>query len=317
MTRAADDLLITIIGGSGFIGRHTVRLLAQTGARIRVAVRHPNDALFLRPMGGVGQIALLQANVRHEDSLHNAIDGADAVVNLVGILANSGRQTFDAVHVGAAKSIARIAATCGVDRLIHLSAIGADPHGKAQYARSKGLGEQAVWEAFPQATVVRPSIVFGPEDDFFNRFAGMAQIAPALPLIGGGQTRFQPVYVEDVARAICRCIADEETAGKSYELGGPAVMTFREVLEYVLAQTHRDRALVNLPFGLAAVLAYFLQFAPGSPLTPDQVRLLQSDNIVADNALGLSDLGITPTPVQSVAPSYLRRYRRTGQFDRD
>ena len=306
--------VVTIFGGSGFIGRYLVRPLAKQGVRIRVAVRHPNHALFLKPLGDVGQVQLLQANVRHAGSVARAVEGADAVVNLVGVLSPSGKQTFDAVHAEGAGIIAQAAADAGASRFVQMSAIGADSKSGSSYARSKAAGEAAVLEAFPRATILRPSIVFGPEDDFFNRFAGMAASAPALPLVGGGKTRFQPVHVGDVAEAIVTALNDESTQGKLYELGGPRTYTFEDLLRFVLEATGRSRPLVGLPFGMAKFIGFFAQMIPNPPITPDQVELLKTDNVVADGALTLDDLGITPDALEAIVPPYLQRFRKGGQF---
>lgn len=303
------DMLVTVIGGSGFLGRHVVRCLADNGASIRVATRHPNDANFLLTMGKVGQIAPVQTNIRYPKSLRAAIEEADAVINLVGVMNNSGTQTFDAINIAGAATVARLCTDLGVARLVHLSAIGADIHAQSRYARSKGLGEQAVLKIYAGATILRPSIVFGPEDVFFNRFASLARILPALPLIGGGHTLFQPVYAGDVALAVCSVLADDNTRGQIYELGGPAVVSFHEILSATLATINRQRALVPIPFGLASFIGAFLQIMPGKLLTPDQVTLLRRDNVVADNALTLASLGIDATLMDSVVPQYLARFR--------
>ncbi len=308
--------LVTVIGGSGFIGRYVVRLLAKQKHRIRVAVRHPNQALFLKPMGDVGQIQLLQTNIRNAGSIARAVEGADAVINLVGILQPSGHQDFQSVHVAGAEAVARAAAAAGVQRLAHMSAIGADHRADSAYARTKGEGEIAVREAFPAATILRPSIVFGPEDDFFNRFASMARVAPVLPLIGGGKTRFQPVYVCDVAEAVAIAATRAGLDGQIIELGGPRVYTFRELLELVLAEIRRDRALLPVPFLAAKIGAFFTGILPNAPLTMDQVELLKHDNLVAEGARTLRDLGIEPTPAESVVGAYLERFRKLGQFDK-
>lgn len=306
--------VVTIFGGSGFLGRYLVRPLAETGARIRVAVRHPNAALFLKPLGDVGQVQLIQANVRHEGSVMRAVEGADAVVNLVGVLSPSGKQTFDAIHGEGAGTIAKAAAAAGAGRFVQVSAIGAAPKSESRYARSKAAGEAAVRDAFPDATILRPSIVFGPEDDFFNRFAAMARLAPALPLVGGGQTRFQPVYVCDVADAIMAALNADRTQGRLYELGGPRIYTFEDLLRFVLEAAGRSRPLVSLPFGLASFIGFFAQMLPNPPLTPDQVKLLKTDNVVAEGALALSDLGIDAECIEAIVPAYLQRFRKGGQF---
>lgn len=312
--------LVTIFGGSGFVGRHLVRDLARAGWRVRVAVRRPDLAGFLQPLGGVGQIQAVQANLRYPATVQAAVRGADAVVNCVGILFESGRQRFGSVQAVGARHVAEAAAGSGSRRLVHLSAIGADRASPADYAQTKALGEEAVLAAFPNAVILRPSVIFGPEDDFFNRFAAMAQFAPALPLIGGGKTRFQPVFVGDVAAAIVKALDGAAQPGARYELGGPAVMSFRAILEYVLAVTGRRRPLINLPFALARFQASLLEWLPRPPLTVDQVLMLERDNLVSAEAeragLTLAGLGIGPTAVEAIVPQYLYRFRRHGQFDR-
>ena len=307
--------LVTVFGGSGFIGRHLIRRLCAKGYRVRVAVRRPNEALFLKPMGDVGQVQLVQANVRDDRSVAAAVAGAATVVNLVGILFESGKQKFSSVQAEAPGRIGTAAKAAGVRRAIHLSAIGASAESDARYAQSKAAGEEALKAAFPDATILRPSIVFGPEDDFFNRFAGLARMLPFLPLIGGGETKFQPVYVGDVAEAIMACLDDTSTSGKIFELGGPRVYTFRELMEIVLRETGRKRVLVKVPAGLAKFKAWFLQIAPNPMLTVDQVRLLAYDNVVSDGAKGFKALGIAPTTVEAIVPSYLWRFRPKGQFE--
>ncbi len=313
-----NTALITLYGGSGFIGRHVVRAIARTGARMRVAVRRPELAGHLQPLGGVGQIVAVQANVRYPDSLLAAADGADAVVNLVGILFPTGKQTFKAVQDEGARHVAEAARTAGVRTLVHISAIGADPDASSVYARSKAAGEAAVKEVFPDSVVLRPSIVFGPEDDFFNRFAALARMAPALPLIGGGKTRLQPVFVGDVARAVVAGLTGKAGAGAPYELGGPEVLTLKEVMQRVLAYAMRKRLLVPEPFWLAKLQAAFLQWLPNPPLTIDQVRLLETDNVVSEAATRagrtLEGLGIEPVAVAAVVPDYLEQFRPRGQF---
>ncbi len=304
--------LVAVFGGTGFIGRHLVRRLAKAGARVRVVARDPEAGMFLKPMGEPGQIILGRGNLLDAGSVAEAVAGADIVVNLVGILYESGPYTFAAVHVEGARSVAEAAKAAGVRRLVQVSAIGASNRSPALYARTKATGEAAAGKAFPGATIVRPSIVFGPEDDFFNRFAALARLAPALPLYGGGRTRFQPVYVGDVAEAIVRILEDTQTAGKTYELGGPHVYTFREVLEIVLRETGRARLLVPLPFWVANLQARFFELLPKPLLTRDQVKMLARDNVVGRKALGLADLGITPTAVEAVVPAYLVRHRRGG-----
>ncbi len=302
-----------VFGGSGFLGRHIVRRLANAGARIIVAVRDAEAAAHLKPLGDPGQIVARRGDLRDEASVAAAVEGADIVVNLVGILFESGRQTFAAVHTQGARRVAEAAVAAGARRLIHVSAVGASPTSPSLYARSKAAGEAAVQKAFPQATIVRPSIVFGPEDDFFNRFANLALFTPVLPLYGGGNTRFQPVYVGDVAEAVLRIANDPATAGKTYELGGPRIYTFREVLEVILRVTGRRRLLVPLPFWVADFQARFLELLPKPLLTRDQVKLLKRDNVVGTRAPGLADLGIAPTSVDAILPAYLARYRRAGR----
>jgi uncharacterized protein YbjT (DUF2867 family) len=315
---APIDTLVTVFGGSGFLGRHVIRALARRDYRIRVGVRRPELAGHLQPLGKVGQIHPVQANLRYPASVQAAARGASVIVNLVGILAESGAQTFDAVQAKGAEAVARAASETGA-RVIHISAIGADAESTSRYARAKAAGEAAVLAASPSATIIRPSVVFGPEDQFTNRFAALARMSPVLPLIGGGLTRLQPVFVGDVATAIADAVDGKTRPGATYELGGPEVMTMREILAAILSITQRDRMLVPLPFGLARLQAMFLQFAPGDlKLTPDQVELLRSDNVVSDAAkaagLTLEGLGITPDSMEAIAPSYLWRFRKTGQF---
>jgi uncharacterized protein YbjT (DUF2867 family) len=312
------ETLVTVFGGSGFLGRSVVRALCKRDYRIRVAVRRPELAGHLQPLGKVGQIHAVQANLRYPASVTAAMRGADVAINLVGILAQSGAQTFDAVQAEGAGTIAKAASAAGA-RMVHVSAIGADAHSSSHYGRSKAAGEQAVLAAVPSATIFRPSVVFGPEDDFTNRFAALAQISPALPLIGGGATRLQPVYVGDVATAVADAVDGKTRAGAIYELGGPEVLSMREIMELILSITERRRMLVSLPFGLARLQALFLQFAPAAfKLTPDQVELLRSDNVVSEAAktagLTLEGLGIAPDSMEAIAPQYLWRFRKAGQF---
>lgn len=312
--------LVTIFGGSGFVGRHLVRALARDGWRVRVAVRRPDLAGHLQPLGGVGQIHAVQANLRYRNSIARAMAGADAVINLVGILAESGRQKFSTVQAQGARFVAEEAAKAGITNLVHLSAIGADADSASDYARSKALGEAAVLAAVPTAVILRPSIVFGPEDQFFNRFANMARFTPALPLIGGGETKFQPVYVGDVAEAAVKALNGGAKPGAVYELGGPEVASFKALLEYILAVTGRSRALVSLPFSIAKMQASVLELLPGKLLTVDQVTLLETDNVVSAAAAAegrtLQGLGIQPTTYESVVPSYLYAFRKHGQFEK-
>ena len=307
--------VITVFGGSGFIGRYLVKRLAAGGARVRVAVRDPGAAGFLRPMGDVGQVAPIQANVGDEASVAAAVAGAGAVANLVGILFERGRRSFAAVHAHGAGRVARAAAAAGVGRLVHVSAIGAGPDSPSAYARSKGEGEAAVRAAFEQATIVRPSVVFGPEDNFFNRFAALARLAPALPLFDGGATRFQPVYVGDVAEALARVLETPQSASKTYELGGPRAYSYREIMELVMAETRRERPLVSVPSVAVRPLAAVMGLLPNPPLTGDQLIQLGRDNVVSPGALGLSDLGIVPRAAEPIVADYLRRYRRAGHTE--
>jgi NADH dehydrogenase len=314
------DTLVTIFGGSGFLGRNVVRALCKRDYRIRVAVRQPELAGHLQPAGKVGQIHAVQANVRHPASVEAAMRGSHVAINLVGILAEGGAQTFDAVQTRGAETIAKAASAIGA-QMVHVSAIGADENSPSHYARAKAAGEKAVLAAVPSATIFRPSVMFGPEDQFTNRFAALAQISPVLPLVGGGVTRMQPAYVGDVATAIADAVDGKAKPGATYELGGPEVLTMREIMEIILRITERKRMLISLPFGLAKFKALFLQFAPGAlKLTPDQVALLQVDNVVSDAAkaagLTLQGLGITPDPMEVIAPQYLWRFRAAGQFHR-
>ncbi|MFC2952295.1 complex I NDUFA9 subunit family protein [Marinicaulis aureus] len=311
--------LAVVFGGSGFVGRNVVRELARRGWRVRVAVRRPHHAQFLRPMGAVGQIQLKQCNVRHAPSVADALTDADAVINLVGILYQSGSQRFDTVQAAGAATVARLAAEAGVTNFVHMSAIGADAKGESDYARTKGEAERAVMEAIPSAVIIRPSIVFGTEDEFFNKFASMAGISPALPLIGGGKTKFQPVYVDDVADAICEALVRPEAAGQIYEIGGPRVYTFRELMELMLSETGQKRILLPVPFPVASLMGLGGEIAGWAPfveppLTRDQVKLLKHDNVVGERARALSDLGVEAQTVESILPSYMVRYRRYGQF---
>jgi uncharacterized protein YbjT (DUF2867 family) len=305
-----------VLGGSGFIGRYIVQRLAARGDVISVGCRRAEEAKFLQPLGNVGQIAALNVTIGDEQILPAFLAGNDAMVNCVGILRESGSQTFDRVHHTGPARLARLAREAGIERFVHISAIGADPRSSSAYARTKAAGEAAVRDAFPTVTILRPSVVFGAEDQFFNRFAAMATISPVLPLVGGGHTRFQPVYVGDVADAVLKCLDDPTTAGRTYELGGPKVYTFRELIELVLGEIRRKRALVDLPFGLAAIQARLMSILPNPPLTPDQVELLKRDNVVSSGALTLAALGIVPTAVEGVLSSYLDRFRRGGWYER-
>ena len=310
--------LVTVFGGSGFIGSQVVRALAKRGHRVRVAVRRPWLAYRMRMLGDVGQIETVQANVRAPDSVARALDGAQGCVNLVGVLYEAGRQKFDDLHAEGAQTIATLAQSAGVQRLIHISAIGADANGAAKYARSKAMGEAVTRGAFPAATLLRPSIVFGQGDSFFNRFAAMAASPiPVLPLIGGGATRFQPVFIGDVASAVAGALQDPSTAGATYELGGPGIYTFKALLELICQETGRHPILLPIPFPLASLIGAVgdIQSVLLPPLlTSDQVTLLKQDKVVAAGARGLADLGIQATSVEAIIPSYLYRFRKGGQY---
>jgi NADH dehydrogenase len=308
---------VAVIGASGFIGRYVVKRLAARGIVIAAVVRNVETAKLLLPMGDVGQIARLGTNLLDEARLAAAIAGAEAVINLVGILHEHGSQRFDAIHHQGPARLGALATAAGVKRLVHISALGADPAAPSAYGRSKAAGEQALRAGFPGATILRPSIVFGPEDAFFNRFARLARLFPALPLIGGGTTRFQPVYVGDVADAVMAALDDRASAGQTYELGGPRIYTFKALMELILAETKRKRLLVPVPWGLARCQAALLQLLPNPPLTVDQVRSLERDNVVSPGARTLADLGITPDTVEAIVPAYLDRYRRGGWFSRN
>ncbi|MCR9266070.1 MAG: complex I NDUFA9 subunit family protein [Alphaproteobacteria bacterium] len=313
------DDIITVFGGSGFIGRHIVRALAKAGYRVRVASRRPHLAQDLRVMGVVGQVQLVQANLRVAASVERALEGASGVVNLVGILNESGRQTFSRLHALGAKTVAEAAASARISRVIQMSAIGADADSASQYARSKAEGEAAVKAAVPTATILRPSIVFGTDDAFFNRFADMARFAPALPLFGGGKTKFQPVFAGDVAEAVVAALETPEAQGETYELGGPGVYTFAELMRFILDEIDRPRFLLPLPWQIGSVIAMMSELAAILPfvqpmLTRDQLIQLKSDNVVAEGAKTLADLGVQAETVDSIVPNYLVRYRRYGQF---
>jgi uncharacterized protein YbjT (DUF2867 family) len=329
-TRPFSTPLATVFGGSGFIGRHVVQRLAAAGWRVRVATRDPEGAAYLRPRGDVGQVEPVYADLLKEFSVQAAVERADLVINLVGILYERGRQRFHNIHVEGAARIAQAAKAAGVKQLVHFSALGADAASDSAYARSKAEGEQAVLAAFPGAVILRPSVVFGPEDEFFNKFAELTNFLPYLPvytadgfrpkgfgidLYGSGGPRFQPVYVGDVADAVMKVI-EPGHAGKRYELVGPEVMTLKQVMELTLAATGRERALVPLPFGVARLQATFLQLLPKPPLTPDQVKLLGHDNIASGSLPGLKELGIEPQDPAALVPTYLARYKNPYLFSR-
>lgn len=312
--------LVTIFGGSGFVGRYIARRMAKEGWRVRVAVRRPNDALFVKPYGSVGQVEPLACNIRDDASVRGLLRGADAVVNCVGILNRSGRNTFDSVQAEGAARIARLAAEEGVGALVHLSAIGADPASDSNYSRSKAEGEAAVLAAFPGAVILRPSIIFGTEDGFFNRFAAMARLGPILPVVGAN-TRFQPVHVDDVAQAAVKGVLGQAAPGV-YELGGPDVDTFRGLMGRMLRVIQRRRMVLNVPFLVAGIMGFgfdmvqavTLGLIENKMITRDQVRNLRRDNVVAEGARGFADLGIAPVAMEAILPEYLWRYRPSGQY---
>lgn len=311
--------LVTVFGGSGFLGRHVVRTLVKRGYRVRVAVRRPDLAGFLLPSGYVGQISLVQANLRYRRSIDQAVHGASHVVNCVGILFESGRNSFDAVQDFGARAVAEAARAAGA-KLTHISAIGAEANSPSSYARTKARGEASIRSILPDAVILRPSIMFGQEDSFFNKFAAMSRLFPALPLVGGGQTKFQPVYVEDVAEAVGRSVDGTIAPGKTYELGGPEVLTFRECLETMLRVVNRKRMLLSLPFGIASLIGSISSLIPfvQPPITSDQVKLLKTDNVVSEAAIEegrtLEGIGIRPILAASILPSYLVQYRPHGQY---
>ena len=317
MTEKNNSKLVTVFGGSGFVGRHVVRALVAHGWRVRVAVRRPDLAFFLQPIGTVGQVHSVQANLRYPDSVARAVAGADAVVNLVGILSETGKQQFDAVQADGAKAVAEAAAAAGISTMVHVSAIGANAGSESTYARTKAAGEAAVLAAMPDAVILRPSVIFGPEDEFFNRFGSMATMSPVLPLVGA-ETKFQPVFVGDVAKAVATAVDGKATRGAVYELGGPEVKSFRGCIEQMLAVIGRNNTLVSLPFGIARIQARFLQMLPKPLLTVDQVKLLETDNVVSGDAATenrtLQGLGIESRTMASILPTYLQHYRVHGQF---
>ncbi len=311
--------LVTVFGGSGFVGRHVVDALARRGYRVRVAVRKPEIAYYMQPLGNIGQIQLVQANIRHRWSVERAVKGADYVVNLVGILAEGGKQRFNTVHAIGAKHVAEVAAAAGLP-LLHMSALGADLQSASEYARTKAEAERQVLSVKPDAVILRPSVIFGPEDQFFNKFASMSRFSPFMPLIGGGKTQFQPVYVGDVAEVIARAVEGKLQAGKAYELGGAEVLTLRRCMEISLEVIGRKRAFINLPWWVASLQGKILGLLPNPPLTSDHVKLLKSNNVVsqeaADADLTLEGLGIKPQAIDAILPSYLWRYRVLGQYDK-
>lgn len=316
----ADKGLVTVFGGSGFLGRHVVRALLKRGWRVRAAVRRPDLAGFLQPLGMVGWVQPIQANLRYRWSVDRAVEGADAVINLVAIMTPSGRQNIESVNVFGARAVAEAARGQGLDRVIHVSAIGADPDSPSAYGRSKAEAEAAVFETLPKSVVLRPSVVFGPEDAFFNRFARMAQMSPMLPLVGGGKTKFEPVFVGDIARAIADTVEGKAKVGTIYELGGPEIVSFRKCMEIMLAVIGRKRLLLPLPWGVASLMGSVLQYLPGKVLTPDQVRSLRVDSIVSEAAIAekrtFDAFGIKPTTLEAVLPTYLSQYRVRGEYEK-
>ena len=305
---------IVVVGASGFVGRYVVKHLAAEGAVIAAVSRTASTAGYLRPMGDVGQIALIDANIADRGRLAPLLVGADGVVNAAGILFQRGAQRFRTLHETGPADLAALAAAAGVRRFVHISALGADPASPALYGRSKAAGEAAVRAAFPTATILRPSLIFGPEDSFFNRFAALARVSPLLPLIGGGHTRFAPVFVGDVAAAVAAALDREDASGRTYELGGTETETLRALFELILREVNRRRLLLPVPFGLATVLALFNELLPQPPLTRDQVRMLRRDSVPASGAPGLAALGIEPTALELILPTYLSRFRRHGGF---
>nr|WP_321461897.1 complex I NDUFA9 subunit family protein [uncultured Cohaesibacter sp.] len=315
----STEQIVTVFGGSGFLGRHVVRALAREGYRIRVAVRRPDLAGFLQPLGGVGQIMPVQANLRDQASVARAIEGSDAVVNLVGILFETGRASFEKVHHQGARTIAEATRKAGISNMVQISAIGADVASPSAYARSKARGEEAVLKLLPEATIIRPSLLIGPEDDFFNKFAAMAKLSPFLPLVGGGETLFQPAFVGDVAKVIALGVKGALKGGTIYELGGPESKSFRQLLTLTLRETHLRRLLLPLPFWAASSMGWLFEKLPMKPaLTRDQVTLLKRDNVVSQSAIAegrtFEGLGIDPVAIEAVIPSYLWSYRPSGQY---
>ncbi|MDE2228468.1 MAG: complex I NDUFA9 subunit family protein [Alphaproteobacteria bacterium] len=302
-----------VVGASGFVGRYVVRHLAAEGALIAAVSRTAANAGFLRPMGDVGQIALIDCDIKDRNRLAPLVAGAEAVINATGILHERGAQRFRTVHESGPAGLAALAAAAGVRRFVHVSAIGADPASPSLYGRSKAAGEAAVRHAFPGATILRPSLIFGPEDSFFNRFAAIARLSPALPLIGGGRTRFAPVFVGDVAAAVAAALDREDAVGRTYELGGPSVQTLRALFELILRETNRRRLLLPVPFALAMVPALFMELMPRPLLTRDQVRMLRRDAVPAPDMPGPAALGIEPTALELILPTYLDRFRRGGR----
>jgi NADH dehydrogenase len=313
LSTLAPDALVTVIGGSGFLGRYIVQRLAEAGYRVRVVVRHPERALYLKPLGDLGQIQLVRGDIASDAGMAQAFAGASAGVNLVGILDENGGQTFAAVQAEGAGRAARAAAAAGIDHFVQISAIGADPASPVPYARTKAEGEAAVHAAIPSAAILRPSLVVGPEDQFLNRFAAMARLSPLLPVIAG-DSRFQPVYVLDVAAAVLAALQRGDAAGQTYELGGPDVSSFRAILQMINTETHRGRTLVEVPGSIARLMGRIGDILPFMPMTSDQLAMLQNDNIVGPNMPGLTELGVLPTSMATFVPAMLERYRASGRF---
>ncbi len=305
---------VTVFGGSGFVGRYVVQKLAKTGAQVVVPARNIEHAKFLKPLGDVGQIVPVWCNAQDKAQIASAVRGSDAAINLIGVLYEKGRQNFQAMHVEAAKHIAQAAQDAGCKSLVHVSALGADKNSNAAYARSKAMGEEEVLKTFPSATILRPSVIFGPEDNFFNMFASLARIVPIIPLIGGGKTKFQPVYVGDVAEAVLCALRDPTCRGRIYSLGGPEVRNFAELMQIMLGHTKQKAVMMSVPFAMARIKAAFLQMMPKPLLTLDQLRLLEKDNIVPEGSLGFKDLGIAPLQMDAILPQYLGQYRPGGKF---
>lgn len=316
LSALAPGALVTVVGGSGFLGRYIVQRLAEAGLRVRVAVRHPETALFLKPLGSLGQVQLVRGDITSDAQMAAAFDGAAAGVNLVGILAETGKQRFDAVQAEGAGRAARAAAAAGVRHYVQVSAIGADTASPVPYARSKAQGEAAVLAAIPTATILRPSLIIGPEDQFLNRFAAMARLSPVLPVIAGN-TRFQPVFVMDVAAAVVAALNSPAAAGRTYELGGADVLSFRAILAIINAETRQQRRLVEVPDWIAALMAKLGDVLPFMPMTSDQLAMLGKDNVVTSGMPGLADLGVLPTPMAAFVPAMLERYRPSGRFNQN
>ena len=313
---AMKNEVVAVIGGAGFVGRNVVRELCKRGARVVVGCRDTESAKFLRSMGDIGQVNLIKVNIANYDQMSRALEGADHVVSLVGILNETRGNTFETAQANGPLIVGKIAREKGIKSLVHISAIGADIKSKSLYASSKGLGESHIRDEFEKTTILRPSIIFGPDDNFFNRFANLAAFAPVLPLIGGGKTKFQPVYVQDVASAIMVAIEDSSKAGKNFELGGPSIYSFRELLELLASHTLRKRKLISIPFSLARIQANVLELLPNPPLTRDQVELLKTDNVVSEEALTFQDLNISPVSCEVILPTYLDRFKPGGRYNR-